>query len=149
MRHQLEHGETAADVALRRVEAIIAKIPPLSRTTSQEAAPSPRPRLVFLGTHPRVFIDGLERDIPTQPLQLLMMLGKQVPKRGEFVSGAEIERRFSRRVPADLIRELKKVLNRHTSASESISIETRRNPLGYRLTLTVQEVLFLQESKPR
>jgi hypothetical protein len=96
-----------------------------------------------------VFIDGIERDIPGQMSRLLVMLGKKVSRRREFVDGAEIEKEFSRRVPADLIRELKKVLARYVSRGESISIETRRNPLGYRLALKVEEVLFLQERERR
>ena len=133
-----------------RAEAIVRSIRPLGEViaeaiaAAQRAGANSRARLVLTGTTPpRVIVDGSERAIPRQLLKLLIMLAEKVANPRAFVSRSEIESEFSRRAPADLVRELRAWLRGNSSRDNPILIEkVPGRALRYRLDLNAEDVRF-------
>jgi len=101
-----------------------------------------RLRLVITRSNQRVILDGRDVPVPQQPFNLLLLLKKQVANGGGFVSTIDIEKENSRRSASDLIRELRNCLSADSIDPQigKTLIKNRRNPSGYALTLSTEEI---------
>ena len=100
------------------------------------------PRLVITQSNQRVMLDGSDKPVPHQPYKLLVLLTEWVIKGGGFVSTVDIEKANSGRQASDLVRELRNFLSADSTDPKSAKglIKNRRNPSGYALTLSAEEI---------
>jgi hypothetical protein len=93
-------------------------------------------------TRRQVFIDGIEKRVPLQPFNLLVMLAKALLHGSGVVSKDHIESATSGRSAADLVRELRARLAAAPTGQEQMRdlIESRRGPTVYYLALSAKEV---------
>jgi len=114
----------------------------LKLDTRQLAPPMAGVRLVLHAARRMAVLDGIEIALPPQSLTVLKMLVEARLKEPAWVSGHDIEAALSQRTAADVVRDLKKVLNRSVKGSGSL-IEGARLPGRYRLTLELRQVQLL------
>ena len=87
-------------------------------------------------------IDGVTIDLPHAPFKLLVMLTEAAIAGARPVTAERIGTAFSLRSPADLIRELRVILQRAGlgPAEARCWIKTQRSPTRYLLTVSAEEI---------
>lgn len=96
--------------------------------------PAAVPRLIIQRSALRITLDGIERQMPLQPFNLLVLLAEALFAGKPAVTVPEIDKKFSGRRPADLVRDLRKHMG------DRSLIRSQRSPSAYLLVLATHEV---------
>jgi hypothetical protein len=111
-------------------------------TEESLAAPNVASRLVIMRRDQRVILDGVEKHLPQQSFNLLLLLAKATLNRRGYASKEDIETANSGRSAAQVVHQLKKMLARGSAKPKDMRalIETHRTPPRYSLALSVHEI---------
>ncbi|MGE0252965.1 MAG: hypothetical protein AB7N54_00090 [Alphaproteobacteria bacterium] len=101
---------------------------------SLDPQPAAVPRLIIQRSALRITLDGTERQVPRQPFNLLFLLAEALFAGKPAVTVPEIEKKFSGRRAADLVRDLRSHMGNRGL------IRSQKSPSAYFLTLARHEV---------
>ena len=109
--------------------------------------PAETVRLIVDGRAQCAVVEGRAVDMPAAPFKLLRLFTEAVLGGGRLLTAQQIEAKFSQREAPDLVRELRKCLQRAglDAATAAVWIRTHRSPTRYGLSLAPGEIEYRRE----